>query len=65
MTEQQRINKDFEHFKATGDDYPYCQRMHDKTKFNRFVFASMWIGIVTFCVFVWIVVGELIVEMMR
>lgn len=59
MTESQRIKKDFEHFKATGDDYPHCQRMHDKTKFNRIAFASMWIGIVLFCVFVWIVVGGL------
>lgn len=65
MNEQQRIQRDFEHFKATGDDYPYLQRAHDKTKFNRFAFASMWIGILMFCVFVWIVFGGFILEMVK
>lgn len=65
MTEQQRIQRDFEHFKATGDDYPHLQRAHDKTKFNRLAFASMWIGIVMFCCFVWIIVGSAILEVVK
>lgn len=60
MNEQQRIERDFEHFKATGDDYPHLQRAHDKTKFNRLAFASMWIGIVMFCVFVFICLSSII-----
>jgi hypothetical protein len=36
MTEQQRIKKDFEHFKATGDDYPYHQRAHKRCQKNCF-----------------------------
>ena len=56
MTEQDRINKDFEHFKATGDDYPHCQRAHDKSMADRLAFASLWCFAVAFSLACWLVI---------
>ena len=53
MTEQDRINKDFEHFKATGDDYPHCQRAHDKKMSEKLFCAAVWCFGLAFCVLVW------------
>ena len=53
MTEQDRINKDFEHFKATQDDYPHCQRAHDKKMGEKLFCAAVWCFGLAFCVLVW------------
>lgn len=60
MTEQQRIQKDFEHFKATGDDYPHHQRKHDATVADRLAFASMWCFFLAFSLACWLIVWSLL-----
>jgi hypothetical protein len=65
MTEQQRIKKDFEHFKATGDDYPHCQRAHDKSLPEKLLCAAVWCLCAAFCSLCWFLFGGLILEIMK
>lgn len=60
MTEQQRINKDFEHFKATGDDYPHCQRAYDKRMIDKLFSAFVWCVGIAFCALCWFFVWSLV-----
>lgn len=59
MTESERIKKDFEHFKATGDDYPHCQRTYDKSLPEKLFCATVWCLCAAFCALCWFLFGEL------
>jgi hypothetical protein len=51
--------------KATGDDYPYHQRAHDKALPEKLFCAAVWCLAVAFCALCWFLFREFILEIMK